>query len=213
MVPYKSAYLVNSFPGQEEIMLRISRVWKLYFVYTIVLVTGITLAGLILNVQLRKRLESQLKRDVLVSAKLIASVMPKNEEVITLDTFCNEYKEKAGVRITIIKENGEVVGESDRKSIEVANHLDRLEVSGALRDGTATAIRYSESLGSDLLYVALFMEQRKKIIRLAMPMTKVKMIQNEVMGFLAVTLYLIPVLAIIISFFFAKRMTSEGYKK
>ena len=64
-----------------------------------------------------------------------------------------------------------------------------------------------------MLYVALFLEKRKVIIRLAMPMTRVKKIQNEVMGFLAVALYLIPILAIIISFFFAKRMTSEGYKK
>jgi two-component system phosphate regulon sensor histidine kinase PhoR len=193
-------------------MLRISRVWKIYLVYTIVLVTGITLAGLILNIQLRKRLESQLKRDVLVYAELIASAMPKNEKVINLDTFCQDYKEKAGVRITIIKENGEVIGESDRKSNKVTNHLDRPEVSGALEKGTAAAIRYSESLGSDMLYVALLLESRKKIIRLAMPMTKVKTIQNEVMGFLAVALYFIPVLAIIISFFFAKRMTSEKYR-
>ena len=194
-------------------MLRISRVWKLYLVYTIVLVTGITVAGLILNVQLRKKLEAQLKKDVLVSAKLIASAIPKKEEVVNLDTFCNEYKKWAGVRITIIKENGEVAGESDRKSIMVANHLDRPEVSGALKTGKAAAIRYSESVGTEMLYVALFLEKRKVIIRLAMPMTRVKKIQNEVMGFLAVALYLIPILAIVISFFFANRMTSEGYKK
>jgi len=60
-----------------------------------------------------------------------------------------------------------------------------------------------------MLCVALFMEDKKRIIRVAMPVTKVKMIRNEVTGFLAVNLYLIPVLAIIISFFFAKNMTFE----
>lgn len=194
-------------------MLRISRVWKLYFVYTLVLVTGITLAGLVLNGQLRNRLVTQLKKEVLVSARLIASAMPDSEERGTLDTFCDDYKEKAGVRITIIKETGEVTGDSDRKSIRVANHLDRPEVSEALRNGTGTAIRYSESSETDMLYVALFLENRKNVIRLAMPMTKVEAIQNEVMGFLAVALYLIPVLAIIISFFFARSMTSERYRR
>jgi two-component system phosphate regulon sensor histidine kinase PhoR len=194
-------------------MLRISRIWKLYFVYTIVLVTGITLAGLILNVQLRNRLVAQLEKDVLVSAKFIGSVLPDTEDPSILDPFCRSYKKTTGIRITIIKENGKVVGESDRKSIRVANHLDRPEVSKALKKGTGTAIRYSESSQADMLYVALFLESRGKIIRVAMPMTKVKMIQNEVMGFLAVALYLIPVLAIIISFFFAKRMTSERYRR
>ena len=190
-------------------MLRISRIWKLYFVYTIVLVAGITLAGLVLNVKLRNTLKNQLKEDVLVVAKLIEKVLPDTENRSILDTFCRDYKKTAGVRITIIKENGKVIGESDRKSIRVANHLDRPEVSGAVRNGTGTAIRHSETLGIDMLYVALFVENKKRIIRVAMPMTKVKMIKNEVMGFLAVALYLIPVLAIIISFIFAKHMTSE----
>ena len=190
-------------------MLKISRVWKLYFVYTILLVIGITLAGLILNVQLRKVLVDQLKEDVLVSSKLIAKVIPDTEERSILDPFCNDYKKTAGVRITIIKDNGKVIGESDRKSIRVANHLDRPEVSAALRNGTGVAIRHSESLGTDMLYVAFFIEKKKKIIRLAMHIKKINMIQNKVMGFLAVSLYLIPVLAVIISFFFARNMISK----
>ena len=191
-------------------MMRLSRIWKLYVIYTVVLIACMTLAGFLLQVQIEKRLEGQLKEDILILAKVIASILPDVEDFSTLDPFCKTYQNMAGVRITVIKKNGKVIGESDRSSIKVDNHLKRPEVRKAVSEGIGTAIRFSDTLDIDMLYVALLIRERNKIIRLAIPMAKVKAIENEVMIFLAIALYLTPLIAIIISFFFARYMTDNG---
>lgn len=64
-----------------------------------------------------------------------------------------------------------------------------------------------------MLYTAVFSKDKGKIIRLAMPMTKVRVFQNEVMIPFSLALFLAPFFAIIITFFFTKYRMNEGNKK
>jgi hypothetical protein len=56
------------------------------------------------------------------------------------------------------------------------------------------------------------LKNRDKIIRVAMPMTEVKAIENEVMVSLALALYLIPVIAVIIFLFAARHILADENK-
>ena len=188
--------------------MRLSRIWKLYLIYTTLLVMGMILAGFILNAAIKERLETDLIDDVLVFSKLIAKAMPETEDFSVLDPFCRDYQKAAGVRITIIKTDGKVIGESERKSITINNHLGRPEVRASIKDGVGTAIRYSDTLNMDMLYVAIFLKEKSRVLRLALPMEEVRNIENEVMLLFSFILYSIPILAIIISFLFAKFMYS-----
>ena len=53
-----------------------------------------------------------------------------------------------------------------------------------------------------MLYAALFVKEKGEILRLALPMTKVRTFQNEVMILMSLALFLAPIFAIIVSFFF-----------
>lgn len=64
-----------------------------------------------------------------------------------------------------------------------------------------------------MLYTALFLKEKGKIIRLAMPMTKVRVFQNEVMILFTLALFLVPFFAIIVTFFFTKYGIYQGNKK
>jgi phosphate/sulfate permease len=64
-----------------------------------------------------------------------------------------------------------------------------------------------------MFYVAVLMTDKEKIIRTGIAMTQVKKIQSEVMGFIAVALFLTPILAIVIFFFFARYMADNGHKR
>ena len=60
----------------------------------------------------------------------------------------------------------------DLKNVDgMENHLDRQEVKEALEKGEGSAIRYSESLGQEMLYVAKLSEDGKAIIRMSIPYT------------------------------------------
>jgi two-component system phosphate regulon sensor histidine kinase PhoR len=191
--------------------MRLNQVWKLYIVFTIVLVISMTVGGFILDGLLKKQLKNHLRDDILTLTKVIGAALPDTEDASVLDSFCQKYRELADVRVTIIKDSGEVIGESDRASVSVANHLERPEVREALENGTGNTIRFSRTLNMDMFYVALHLEKESRIVRVAMSMTKVKQIENEVMVFLALILYLTPVLAIVISFFFAESVDCKSH--
>jgi len=187
-------------------MVRLSRIWKLYIVYTIVLLVCMIVGGLILQAKLRKTLEGHLTEEVLTLTRVILKNLPDTEDPAILDPFCQAHGEIAGVRMTIIKADGTVIGESDRKSIGMEKHLDRIEVKGAISKGVGTSVRHSETLGIDMLYVASFLREKGRITRLSMPMAKVRAIEDKIAIFLILALYLTPVVAVIICFFFARYM-------
>ena len=190
--------------------MRLSRIWKLYLLFTAVLLVTMTLAGFVLQDQLKKALQNRLLDQVLTLSRLVVKVLPEARTPAVLDPFCREYQKAAGVRITLIQTDGRVIGESERASIRVENHLVRPEVQAALKQGRGTAVRQSDTLGIDMLYLAVHLKDKNLILRLGIPMSEVKKIQNNVMIFLTLALYLTPLFAIVVSFFFARYMSASG---
>jgi two-component system phosphate regulon sensor histidine kinase PhoR len=183
-------------------MRRLNPKWKLYLIYTALLITGVTLVGFVVEDHLERKLKTHLKEDLLLMARVIGKALPQSEHPKTLDDFCKDYRQIAGVRITVMKKDGRVIGESERISEGALNYADRPEVQGALAKGAETSIRYSPTMQTDLLFAAVLLEG--KIIRLAMPMTKVQAFENEVMIFFSLILFFTPVLALVIAFIFTK---------
>jgi two-component system phosphate regulon sensor histidine kinase PhoR len=194
-------------------MIAFGRVWKLYFIYTILLVVGVALAGFVLEAQVKKSLTEHLEEDSLTLVKVMAQSLPESEDPSVLDRYCDSFKSVAGARITLMDKDGKVVGESDADTVQVGTKLDRPEVQEALEKGEGSSIRFSKTLRIDMLYTAFFSKEKGKIIRLAVPMTKVRNFQNEVMILFSLALFLVPFFAIIITFFFTKYGIYEGSTK
>lgn len=100
------------------------------------------------------------------------------EKLISEITVDLDYliKTSETTRITIISENGKVIADSrplDLDSLE--NHLDRPEIQAALNNNPAAFIRYSKTLGLDLIYYAVKVIKDDKYIflRTAIPVTKI----------------------------------------
>ncbi|OQX16541.1 MAG: hypothetical protein BWK80_40135 [Desulfobacteraceae bacterium IS3] len=207
MIECRCLKIVKSQNQGGKTMIKITRLWKIYLTFTLVLLVSMTVAGFILEIQLKKQLKQYLADEAMVLGKLVADILPPTEDSLVLDPFCKKYGEIAGVRISIIKTEGKVIGESDRKSIRTDSHLKRPEIQDAVKNGMGTAIRFSDTLNIDMLYVASLLKEQHKIVRIAIPMKKIKEIENEVMILLALALYLTPFLAIVVSFFFAKSVS------
>jgi two-component system phosphate regulon sensor histidine kinase PhoR len=186
-------------------MIGMSRVWKLYLLYTIVLVVTMTFGGFFVRAQIKERLKQHLKREMSTMARVVMKTMPETEDRALLDAFCRDYKQILdNIRITVIGPDGKVLGESDRDSLQVQNHLERPEIIQALEHRSGTAVRYSETLHVNMLYLAIFDRGKNKIVRVSAPMDKLKAIENDVLGLLAVSLYLVPLLVMGVTFFFAR---------
>jgi two-component system, OmpR family, phosphate regulon sensor histidine kinase PhoR len=190
-------------------MIRMSRIWKFYIISTSLFVVLVTVAGFILQGQLKKKLKAQLAEQVFTLSKVLARVLPDTTDPSILVPWCRDYQDAAQVRITVMQNDGTVIGDSDEDSITGDSRLDRPEVREAIAGGFGTVVRYSETLGVDMFYAAMLFKEKGKIIRLAIPMTEVRAIENEVMFFFALVLYFIPFLAIAISFLFARYVASD----
>ena len=145
-------------------MIGMSRVWKLYLLYTIVLVVTMTIGGLFVWAQLKDRLRQYLNKDMLTMARIVAKTMPDTADQALLDAFCRDYKQTLeNIRITVIRPDGKVLGESDRDSLQAQSHLERAEVIQALRRQIGTATRYSETLSVDMLYLAIYDREKTRL--------------------------------------------------
>jgi two-component system, OmpR family, phosphate regulon sensor histidine kinase PhoR len=191
-------------------MVEMSRIWKLYLVYTIVLVAGMTLAGFVLEERLRRKLFEHLQENVMTLAHVLGNAMPDTDKQAGLSAFCNTYRTIAGVRITVMGGNGNILADSDEDETIGESRLNRPEIRAAIREGTGYATRRSHTLQMDMLYGALVLKDKGKIIRLAMPMSRAKDFQNEVMLLFSLGLFLAPVMAMIVSFFVAKYKIYQG---
>jgi two-component system phosphate regulon sensor histidine kinase PhoR len=78
--------------------------------------------------------------------------------------MARDYGPRLDLRITVIDPAGTVLADSERDPATLESHLQRPEVRGALEAATSSAIRYSKTLDEDLLYVALPVEDRGRII-------------------------------------------------
>jgi len=71
-----------------------------------------------------------------------------------LDTFAKAVKEKTDIRFTLIDDTGKVLAESDFDEEKMNNHLYREEIIKAQKETYGSAIRYSDTLKTNFLYIA-----------------------------------------------------------
>jgi len=67
-------------------------------------------------------------------------------------------KDEAGMRATMIRQDGSVIADSEFPAEGMENHLYRPEVQEALKSGSGWALRCSDTAGSDTLYSAVQLE-------------------------------------------------------
>ena len=117
------------------------------------------------------RLASEAKLAGDLSRELIV-----RSDVDALDLLARRIASDSSVRVTFVAVDGTVVGESDEDRRTMENHGTRPEIVPALAGGEGRAVRYSTTVGKDLLYVAVPVRAGERIVgvaRLALPLVAV----------------------------------------
>ncbi len=136
---------------------------------------AILLTEVYITATVRESYILDLQNNLAIQGKLIAKTIPF-EPPSSLDSVCRQIKQDTGARITIIANDGSVVGDSDHDSETMDNHAHRPEVQQASLNGTGTSIRFSSTLKYDLLYVAVRVDRGSKpagFVRLSLPLTEI----------------------------------------
>jgi len=109
-------------------------------------------------------------------------------------------------RVTIIAGDGVVLGDSEVTHRDLAtldNHAGRPEVRAALLRGEGSSVRYSETLRTDMLYVAVPLRlavDPRAVLRLALPLSGLEAAKREFHLVLGGTLALAALLLVFLSY-------------
>jgi two-component system, OmpR family, phosphate regulon sensor histidine kinase PhoR len=131
---------------------------KLFLLFAVILAASVLVIELTVTRSVQESAIRSLRDSLEVQAGLIAREVPFTSPY-PLDDLAAELKIVTHARVTIIATDGRVLGDSDHASSTMDNHHDRLEVQQADLAGSGMAIRTSDTLKTDLLYVA------RKIVR------------------------------------------------
>jgi two-component system, OmpR family, phosphate regulon sensor histidine kinase PhoR len=140
---------------------------------------SIIAAALLLSWQARAQQRSALEGRLTDEARLIAELLSQATAVDGpgLDVEADRLGQLVSTRITFVAEDGRVVGDSTQSpdSLEtLENHALRPEVVAAREHGIGTSQRYSTTVDTDMLYVAVRASHPVvKYVRLALPLTDV----------------------------------------
>lgn len=150
---------------------------KIFAAYALTLVTVITLDSFIVASQTRRDISGQIKNELMMNGQTLR-LMPM-EKVIGNLRFLSETLK---VRISIVNAEGRVLADSDGDARTFDNHLNRPEIQEARIKGQGSAIRYSQTLRTDMMYVAFPVKEGTSLlgyVRVAKPLQELKTAINH----------------------------------
>lgn len=134
-----------------------SRLAYHYAIYPLIIIITLVLTTFINSRVLRDAIYDAHRRDLEVVAHVVRNSLPVTsvDDGAAVDAFVNAVSEGTDIRVTVIDENGVVLGDSHADAASMDNHADRPEVRAALTGAQGINVRYSATLQEQLMYAAL----------------------------------------------------------
>ena len=183
--------------------------WKWFAAVAAVLITLLLAINVCLDLSLPSFLIAKIRADLIRNAQLV-SELAQRTPVADLNAAVHAWAPRVGLRLTIIASDGTVLAESDRPADDlpaIENHLYRPEVQSALQNGTGSAQRRSDTIGVDLLYVAV-RESPAQIVRVALPLHDVTATIRQVRRTIAGASAVVGLIALPLIFWLAQRTSA-----
>jgi len=148
---------------------------RIFTLYAIIMVLAVLVTELYITDTVRENHIKNLGDNLAVEVALIADDITFRTSS-PLDDFCRQLKQKMDSRVTVIALDGRVLGDSETDSTHMDNHAHRQEIQQASLNGIGMAIRFSDTLKYNFLYVAKKImkgSQPEGFIRLSVPLREI----------------------------------------
>jgi two-component system, OmpR family, phosphate regulon sensor histidine kinase PhoR len=158
---------------------------------------------------LEKQLRDRIASDLVVRARLVAerfaSTVLRLDDMQAVDGLADEIGRISGGRITLVRPDGGVSGDSEVSTEQLGrmeNHAARPEIMEALAHGHGLSVRYSTTIGRNMMYVAVPVVRAGQTIataRVALPLTEIDAAISRMRRSLAVGALFALGIAVVIS--------------
>jgi two-component system phosphate regulon sensor histidine kinase PhoR len=140
---------------------------------------AVLVAAIFLALSAQRQMNQRIERSLVSEARLAVELLSHHEatDETAIDEEANRIGKQIEARVTLIASDGRVLGDSAvaRDALpSLENHAGRPEVVASRQSGLGVSRRYSHTLGTDMLYVAVpARHPLVATVRLALPLTDV----------------------------------------
>ena len=155
--------------------------------------------------QTRSDLETQ---GLLLEKQVLGLWNPLDPDAVSL--LCKEAAHGRKTRLTVIRTNGKVIGDSEEDPQKMEDHRTRPEIATAYHGQTASSIRFSGTLNQRMMYVAIPLKLNGRIVGVLRTSLAVTAIDNQ-LNLISVRIFaigcIIAVLASVVCFYLSRRFS------
>ena len=188
--------------------------WQIAIPYIFLILIIMTGLGYYLTNYFRQIQLDRLETNLTTEAQAIsATLSPQIDDGIQTEQIDKQIAQWAnilGVRLTLILPEGTVLVDSHEIPDQMDNHLNRPEIQEALQNGLGKSIRFSQTLGYDMMYLAVPIKNREQVfgtIRISLPLEEVNETITQLHRAIILGTVFASVLSIILASIIAERTT------
>lgn len=189
--------------------------WRIAVLYSVMIICALALlTGYLLNYVQAAFTDSQ-REQSLHQAWLVADIAEQHLQArpdgSDLDALAKELRPRLGERITLIRADGVVWGDSDEDPSRMDRHADRIEVRAALQSGAGASIRESTTLGYSMLYVAVPVNVGDQVVgvaRVATPLADIAASMGHIQRTVTIAGALVAGLVVVLGIYLARSITT-----
>ncbi len=162
--------------------------------------------GLMYARQIKTELIDEIKNDLIAQARIAALL-----GIGDIERKLSHLADISRSRVTLIDASGRVKADSEKDLAQMDSHLNRPEIQEARIKGQGEAIRYSRTLGVDMLYIAFPVTEGSEVtgyIRFARPLFEVKKSVDQQYSYIYKCLLIAIIPSLIIAFLLARKLIS-----
>lgn len=193
-------------------MIRLPFIWRLYASFVAVILILATLSSVIGSRRVRTQALDTMRATLLDESRLLRHLMePGNSE--RLDELRSQFAETGrlvSVRITLIGPDGLVWADSDRDASQMENHADRPEILEATEREYGFDVRYSATLGREMMYMAVAVRDGSRLqgfVRSSLPLRLVESRIEGLRNSIILAAVIAGTIALLGAWFFARKVT------
>jgi two-component system phosphate regulon sensor histidine kinase PhoR len=144
---------------------------------------------------------------------LLTTVKPyiSEHKIQGLDSLIKDAAKEINTRITIMDENGAVLADSKNQPAKMENHSTRPEILQAKTEKLGVSLRFSSTVGKDMLYVAIpinIKSERKGYIRLSLFINDINNLIEELETKIIQITLLVVFISLIAIYFFSGHISA-----
>ncbi len=180
--------------------------YKIFATYLIIIALSFLILNLFARDEIKKVMTAQIESQLTAYAQLV-DLNPAEQTSHQL----KQIARISGARVTLVDAEGKVFADSEKEAAGLENHLHRPEIQEARLKGKGDSVRYSSTMGVDMLYVALPIKTDSVLtgyVRLARPLYDVRNTIEKVYNSFFLAMVIIAFLSLIIAVLFSYRLAA-----